>query len=301
LDLAESVNSDEKRILREIKHLREAGIIRRIGAVINYRALGFVSTLVAAHVAEGDAQRVAEAVNSLEGVSHNYLRRHRYNMWFTLQAESEKEIELALANLSGRFGVDFYSLPVKRVFKLDVRFDAEEGRGRPLEEAGKIPKSQVVELTEKERRILSGLQRDLEVTAKPFDFLCGEGLDEQAVLRIILELIDEGVIRRIAGVVDHHKLGFVANVLFCCAAAGDRAVVMGEKLARLGAVSHCYERETFEGWPYNLFAMMHGRSVGEIEEMIRKFVEAEKVDLYELLETAAELRKQPVKYEFREL
>jgi len=99
-------------------------------------------------------------------------------------------------------------------------------------------------------------------------------------------------------VVDHRKLGFTANVLFVSEVPQDRVIRVGEELARFKVVSHCYKRGTFEGWPYNLFAMMHGKSFGDIQRVIDRFVEAEKVDLYELLPTKAELKKQPVKYQF---
>ncbi|MCJ7729662.1 MAG: hypothetical protein MUO27_07280, partial [Sedimentisphaerales bacterium] len=62
--------------------------------------------------------------------------------------------------------------------------------------------------------------------------------------------------------------------------------------------SHCYERRTFENWPYNLFAMLHSRSMGEIQRTIDKFTQTQKIDSFELLPTAAELKKQPVKYHF---
>jgi DNA-binding Lrp family transcriptional regulator len=124
-DLAKYLNNNEETILQETEELKETGVIRRICALINRRALGMVSTLVAAHIPQESLQEVAEAVNSLENVSHNYLRQHHYNLWFTLQAESAKQIEVTVSNLSERFGIDFYSLSVKRVFKLDVRFDAE--------------------------------------------------------------------------------------------------------------------------------------------------------------------------------
>jgi len=104
------------------------------------------------------------------------------------------------------------------------------------------------------------------------------------------------VIRRIAGVVDHHKLGFVANVLFAGEVPQGRIVQAGQRLARFGIVSHCYERGTFENWPYNLFAMMHSRSMGRIQHAINRFIEAEKIDSFQLLPTAAELKKQPVRH-----
>jgi siroheme decarboxylase len=316
-DLARYLNNNEETILQEIRELKRAGVIRRICALINSRALGLTGTLVAAHIPEENLQEVAEAVNSLENVSHNYLREHYYNLWFTLQAESPKQIEVTVSNLSGRFGIDFYSLPVERVFKLDVRFDVE-GEGQLLGDIGppkgevslkaeQIPKSEVVKLNKTEKQILWKLEDDLDVISEPFDFLpastsergeCSAGLETEEVLRIIQELIDKGVIRRIAAIVDHRKLGFVANILFCSEVPRNRIVEAGEALARFGAVSHCYERKTVQDWPYNLYAMMHGKSMGEIQHLINKFTESEKIDSFELLPTAAELKKQPVKHRF---
>jgi len=295
-DLAKYLDSDEETVLQQIEELKKAGVIRRIRALINYRALGKTSTLVAAHIPQENLQEVTEAVNALSGVSHNYLRSHYYNLWFTLQAESVEQIDVALSNLSGRLGIDFYSLPVRRAFKLDVRFDTE---GQLLsQDVGQAPKGETVELDENQKRILSKLQDELDLTGEPFDFLCSEVLEKEEVLRIITKLIDKGVIRRIAAVLDHRKLGFVANVLFACEVPQDKVIEAGERLARFGIVSHCYERKTFENWPYNLFAMMHGRSMGEIQHVINKFVEAENIDSFELLPTTAELKKQPVKHQF---
>ncbi|MBN1392834.1 MAG: hypothetical protein JW947_08540 [Sedimentisphaerales bacterium] len=296
-DLAEFLGNDEKTILQETIKLKEAGVIRRIYAIINCRAIGLTSTLVAAHIPEESLQEVTEAVNGLENISHNYLRTHHYNLWFTLQAKSHEQIDAAISKLSGRFGIDFYSLPIKRVFKLDVRFDAEGGG--QLNNSGPIPKNEKAELSEVEKQILAKLENELEVISEPFDFLCSNELKIEEVLRIIQVLIDKGGIRRIAAIVDQRKLGFAANVLFCCKVPQSRIVEAGEALARFGAVSHCYERKPVENWPYNLYAMMHSRSMGGIQHVINKFTESEKIDSFELLPTEAELKKKPVRHRFR--
>jgi DNA-binding Lrp family transcriptional regulator len=296
-DLAEFMGSDEKTILQETKELKETGLIRRICALVNYRALRLTGTLVAAHIPQENLQEVIEAINSLENVSHNYLREHYYNLWFTLQDKSHEQIEVTLSNLSGRFGIDFYSLPVERVFKLDVRFDAE-GEGQLAGDIEQVQDSEIVVLSEAEKQILSKLEDDLDVISEPFGLLSSEGLKTDKVLRIIQGLIDKGVIRRIAAVVDHHKLGFVANILFCSKVPADKIIEAGKALARFGAVSHCYERKPIEKWPYNLYAMMHGRSMGEIQHLINRFTESQRIDSFELLPTAAELKKQPVKHRF---
>lgn len=300
-DLAKYLGTDEKTLLQQIEQLKKLGVVRRFCALINYQALGLISTLVAAHVPADSLQAVAEAVNALETVSHNYLRQHHYNLWFTLQAPSSQKIDLTLSDLSGRFGIDFHSMPVERLFKLDVRFDA---LGEDSADAGlmrnvtSLPGNETVELNENQKRILSGLQKELRLVSQPFDFMCCDGLEREDVLKIIQELIDSGLIRRIAAVVDHRKLGYTANVMFAGQVPQNRVAWVGEQLAAFPIVSHCYERKTFEDWPYNLFAMMHAQSMGEIQRVINQFVEAEQIESFELLPTAKELKKQPVKYHF---
>jgi DNA-binding Lrp family transcriptional regulator len=299
-DLAKYLGTDEKTLLQKIIQLKELGIIRRISAFINYRALGMISTLVTAHISQENLQAVVEAVNILDKVSHNYLRHHHYNMWFTLQAKNTQEIDLAMSELSGRFDIDFHSMPIERVFKLDVRFDASgtSGEGGFLRDTRRLPSDEIIGLNKYQKRILVRLQDELDLVSEPFESMCGDGLESEDVLRIIDELIEAGLIRRIAAVVDHRKLGYTANVMFVGQIPQDRVAWVGEQLAAFTIVSHCYERKTFEGWPYNLFAMMHARSMGQIQHVINQFTEDEKIESFELLPTAKELKKQPVKYQF---
>ncbi|MHC4791625.1 MAG: siroheme decarboxylase subunit beta, partial [Planctomycetota bacterium] len=233
-----------------------------------------------------------------EGVSHNYLRNHHYNLWFTLQAKTQEQIKTTLSNLSARFDIDFYSLPVECIFKLDVRFDAGDNEQTLLKDVKQPPETKTIELKEHEKLLLSKLQNDLPLNSRPFDFLCSEGLEIEKVLETIKLLLAQGVINRIAAVVNHHKLGFVANVLFVCQVPQDRIIEAGENLSRFRMVSHCYQRQTFENWPYNLFAMMHAKTMGEIQQVINKFTKAQKIDSFQLLPTTAELKKRPVTHHF---
>jgi len=295
-EIAKRLGSNEKEVLQQIDNLHKNGVIRRISVLINYRALGLTSTLAAAHIPQEDIQQVTAAINALEGVSHNYLRNHYYNLWFTLLARSDTEINVTLTDLSARFGINFHSLPAKRVFKLDVRFDAEHKEQILLHDVEEAPKSEAVELNHEQKLILQNLPAELQIVVEPFDFLCEQGLRNQDALKIIKSLVDSGVIRRIAAVVDHRRLGFVANALFACEVPQQKIVQTGENLARFTAVSHCYERQTFEDWPYNLFGMMHGRTMDNIQQVVDRFSVSERIDSFELLPTTAELKKQPVKH-----
>jgi DNA-binding Lrp family transcriptional regulator len=102
--------------------LKARGFIRRYGAIVNYAVLGRAATLATASVAQGKLAEVIAAVNALAGVSHHYLRKHVFNLWFTLQSESPQAIEKILCQLGWQTGERFYSLPAERLFKLAVRF-----------------------------------------------------------------------------------------------------------------------------------------------------------------------------------
>lgn len=304
-EIAKSLCTDEKTVLQLVNDLERRLIVRRTGAVINYRALGKTGTLVTAHIDSAGLPKIVEAVNSLEGVSHNYLRDHYYNLWFTLQAASQKDIKVSLANLSNSLKVRFHTLPAKRIFKLDVRFNIE-GNGSTLltinEElvggAKTIAADKVVELTDDEKYVISRLQTDLDCVAQPFDFVCRKGLAMEDILKILKKLIAKGVIRRIAVIVDHRRLGFSANALFAAKVAGKKIEQTGKKLARLSLTSHCYERETFKGWPYNLLAMIHSRSMVRLQRAVTAFTKSENIISFELLPTVTELKKQPVNHSF---
>jgi len=297
-EIAKALDSREADVLEQTIALKAAGIVRRVAAVVNHRALGFSSTLVTAQVPAEPLPLVTEAVNALPGVSHNYLRQHRFNMWFTLQEKSAAQVQATLLGLQAKFGIDFHSLPVTKIFKLDVRFDTESDDGVLLQDVERAPQAEAVALTDAHKRVLSALQGGLEVTSRPFDKARPKGMTENDLFARLTELLESGVIRRIAGVLNHHKLGFAANVMFAGQVDPEHVVEAGRWLAHSGTVSHCYERETFEGWPYNLFAMLHGRTMAQIQRTLDHFSATGHVRAFELLPTQAELKKQPVRHRF---
>lgn len=116
------VSEDEA--LERVWRLKEAGIIRRIGAVFDPRKLGYVSTLCAARVAAENVAAFAETVNAYPGVTHNYRRNHEYNIWFTFIAPSEDILERSLAEIRERTGItDLLSLRAVRTYKVDATFE----------------------------------------------------------------------------------------------------------------------------------------------------------------------------------
>jgi DNA-binding Lrp family transcriptional regulator len=121
-EVGRRVGASEEEVLRRVKDMYDSGVIRRIGANFTSRKLGYTSTLCAAAVPPEKLEQFAQVVNRYPGVTHNYLRRHHYNVWFTLIAESEDRLNQILAEISRASGVEVLSLPAYEVFKIKVDF-----------------------------------------------------------------------------------------------------------------------------------------------------------------------------------
>ncbi|WP_027369962.1 AsnC family transcriptional regulator [Desulfovermiculus halophilus] len=112
--------------LARVRAMQQRGIIRRIGANFQSRRLGWKSTLCAAAVPEDRLEEFVAIVNSYPGVTHNYLRRHRYNVWFTFIGPSWQAIEDSLEAIREATGVNVLNLPAERMFKIKVDFRMQE-------------------------------------------------------------------------------------------------------------------------------------------------------------------------------
>lgn len=127
-ELAKQLCSTEEVVLGKVRRLQDLGLIRRLGASVNSRRLGFVSTLVALKVDCEFIDSVAEVVNSFRGVTHNYLREGEYNMWFAAIAPTQQDLNNILNNVEKTAGVKaIRSLPATRVFKVSVKFPLAAG------------------------------------------------------------------------------------------------------------------------------------------------------------------------------
>jgi DNA-binding Lrp family transcriptional regulator len=122
-EVGSRVGASEDEVLARVRAMTEAGIIRRLGANFTSRKLGYTSTLCAAQVPPDKLDRFVAVVNRYPGVTHNYLRRHCYNVWFTLIAESEERLNQILEEISQTAQIEeILSLPAQETFKIKVDF-----------------------------------------------------------------------------------------------------------------------------------------------------------------------------------
>ena len=127
-ELASMLGIDQEEVLARIKSMMDQGIIRRLGGIYESRRLGYTGTLCAMQVPVDRIDEVSLAVNSYHGVTHNYLREHSYNMWFTLLAPSQEDLAKTLEDIKNKTGItEILSMPAVKLFKVKVNFKLAEG------------------------------------------------------------------------------------------------------------------------------------------------------------------------------
>jgi DNA-binding Lrp family transcriptional regulator len=127
LEMAHLLNTTEEDIIARLRRLVDKGIIRRLGAVFDSRKVGYTGTLCAMKVPAARITEVAAIINNYPGITHNYLREHDYNMWFTLLAESRENIGAILDEIRKKTAIeDLIDLPAEHIFKIKVNFNLSE-------------------------------------------------------------------------------------------------------------------------------------------------------------------------------
>ncbi|MHA2031397.1 MAG: siroheme decarboxylase subunit alpha [Candidatus Kariarchaeaceae archaeon] len=122
-DIAEKLNIDREEVISRLTKLYDSGIIRKVGAILSARDIGFVSTLAAVSVPDEKVSKVAEIINKYQGVTHNYLREGSPNIWFTLTEPTQEILEKRLNEIESKINHKIIKMPAKKIFKIGVKFD----------------------------------------------------------------------------------------------------------------------------------------------------------------------------------
>ena len=305
-NIGNSLGLPESEVIDRLRKLKSEKIIRQISAIFDTRSLGYASSLVAAKVDPGKVDEAAAVINQHPGVSHNYLRNHEYNLWFTIAVAPTSRFGLEgtvqrLHELSGAEATRL--LPTLRLFKIGVRFDMGS-ESRPDEAAAgeyfsEEKRSESKPLTEQEIEFVRVMQRDLPLQPQPFSVWAQElGMDFSELRQMHEEFLSSGRMRRFAAVLHHRQAGFRANAMGVWAGPSDpiKLEEAGRAMAGFKAVSHCYQRPSYPDWPYNLFTMVHGRSVEECEESLAAISAATGLRNYQALYSSKEYKKVRVRY-----
>jgi siroheme decarboxylase len=302
--LAARLNISEEECIERGRALAAEGFVRRIGPIFDSRRLGYVSTLVTAHVPADRLEEVAARVSRLPGVTHNYERRHAYNLWFTLSAPSSAALAQALADLARDTGLEFNSLTALAVYKIRVQFDLagdSDAEAAPQDSSfSRRPRGDATSaapLSDEQKSLVRLIQDGLTVEREPFAAAAAKlGWPVSQVVEQIREWLADGVIRRFGAVVRHHELGFRANGMAVFRLPPERIDEAGRTLAARREVSHCYQRPPLPDFPYNLYAMTHGRTEEEVRSAAADMVRQVSPEAHNLLLSVREFKKASMRY-----
>lgn len=301
LEIASRHGISENDVMRRISAMKEIGLVRQINAIFDTRRLGYKSALVAFAVNPEKLDYVANQVNEHPGVSHNYERNHEYNMWFTLAVPPGSEMKHDLDRMATLQGVIKYRvLPTLKLYKIGVKLDMvnqDPDRPQPTDHVSRQLNQDKAEITDRDKEFIRELQKDLSVTTEPFRELADNLAITTGELFVkAREYEKAGIMRRFAAILRHRDAGFVANGMVVWHVPEELIDEIGFKLAAFPQVSHCYRRPIYPDWRFNLFSMVHARSLQAAERMAEEMSKTVGINDYQILFSSREFKKERVKY-----
>jgi len=264
--LAKSLDTSEASLLGLVRALVDAGYLSRFGPIYDASRLGGGQTLAALNVPAGRFDAVAAKVNALPAVAHNYRREHALNMWFVIAAPSPTEIDSTLREIELGTGLQVYNFPKQHEFYLGLWLSLDEQGDVDTVPVPTMQRAAPQPLDAVDYRVIAATQAGLPLVEEPAEELGRQiGMEPGEVVGHLQGMLGSGAIRRIGAVPNHYRLGLRGNGMTVWDVPDELAVELGEQVGALDFVSHSYLRPRYDGvWPYNLFAMVHGRGRDEV-------------------------------------
>ncbi len=273
-EVARMAELSEEEVLRRTRRLLDERIIREVTPIFDTRVLGYSSMLVAAKVDPEHPWRAAKIINEHPGVSHNYLRDHDFNLWFTIATEPRSKLGLqgtldVLADLTGAQSIR--QLPTLRLFKIRMDLEMEKGTDAlaAVAEAVDHKEPEAIELSELDLAVIRATQGPMAPIEEPFAPAAIElGMPVGKLLDHLESMRERRALRRVAAILFHRRAGFSANGMGVWNVPEERILELGPRMASFRGISHCYQRPTYADWPYSVFTMAHGRSKDECDAIL---------------------------------
>jgi DNA-binding Lrp family transcriptional regulator len=295
--VAQEAGMTERDAIARVQQLIDERIIRQVTPIFDTRALGYSSMLVAAKVDAGNPWRAANVINEHPGVSHNYLRNHEFNIWFTIATAPDSALGLdrTLEVLGRQAGAEsIRQLPTLKLFK--IRMDLEmEGDTDALAKAVEVAPPAETEpqpFDEDDIAVIRALQGDMPVTEEPYAPAADElGMPQDRLLEHLRGMQERKLLRRVAAILFHRRAGFSANGMGVWKVPEERVMELGPQMAAFRGISHCYQRPTYADWPYSIFTMAHGRSKEECDAILDSIAEHTGITERATLYSSTEFKK----------
>ena len=295
--VAELAGLEEEDVLARVQYLLDKRIIREVTPIFDTRALGYSSMLVAAKVDPEYPHRAAQVINTHPGVTHNYLRNHDFNLWFTIACERDSRLGLqgtldVLQKLTGAESIR--QLPTLKLFKIRMDLEMEQGTDA-LSAAGQAVEPldlEPIDYTEQDVETIRATQGRMPVVSEPYAPAAEKlGVTQDEVLARLESLRERGGLRRVAAILYHRRAGFSANGMGVWGVPEGQELDIGRRMAAFRGISHCYQRPTYEDWPYSIFTMAHGRSKEECDAILDSIADATGITERATLYSSTEFKK----------
>jgi DNA-binding Lrp family transcriptional regulator len=296
-DVASRLEASEQEVIERVQELIAERIVRQVTPIFDTRALGYSSMLVAAKVDPDNPWRSARIINEHPGVSHNYLRNHEFNIWFTIATEPDSPLGVdgtleVLGRLAGAESIR--QLPTLKLFK--IRMDLEmEGDTRALASAVEVappPQTERRDYDELDVAVIRATQGDLPVIPEPYAAAAAElDMTQEQLLAHLEGMQERGLLRRVAAILFHRRAGFSANGMGVWKVPEERVLELGPRMAAFRGISHCYQRPTYADWPYSIFTMAHGRSKEECDAILASIASETGIEDRATLYSSTEFKK----------
>ena len=297
-EIAKELNTTEDNIISIIQEQKNEKIIRQTSAIFDTKSLGYKSSLIAFEIDEDKIDDAVKIINAHPGVSHNYERNHKFNIWFTCAVSPssklglEKTIEILAKQTKAN---DFIMLPTLKLFKISVKLDTT-GKENKKEKVVKKEKIKI-DMTPLHFDVVKLLQNDIEIKSEPFEDIINElNISYTKFFEIVNELQQSGIMRRFASILNHRRAGFNANAMVVWDVDEKDGEQIGATAASFYAVSHCYLRPKYPNWQYNLFTMVHGKTKDETDSVINDIASEIVSKSHMPLYSSREFKKVRLKY-----
>ena len=295
--VASQAKMTEEEAIARVKELIEHRIIRQVTPIFDTRALGYSSMLVAAKVDPENPWRAATVINEHPGVSHNYLRNHEFNIWFTIATEPDSPLGLdrtleVLGEIAGAESIR--QLPTLKLFKIRMDLEMEGGTDALAKTVEVAPPAEIERqpYDERDMAVIKALQGDMPIVSEPYAPAAEQlGMAQDELLAHLEQMQERRLLRRVAAILFHRRAGFSANGMGVWKVPDDQVMELGPRMAAYRGISHCYQRPTYKDWPYSIFTMAHGRSKDECDAILDSIAEATGIGERATLYSSTEFKK----------
>lgn len=267
--LGDTLDATEDAVLRACAALRESGAIGRIGGLFAAGA-GGAGALGALAVPPARLAEVAALVSARPEVNHNYAREHRWNLWFVVHAANDADIARTLDAIEADTRLPLLRLPMRRAYRIDLGFGL---RGQVAAAVTGTRGEAPAPIARADWPLAALVEAGLPLVPRPFDaWAAALGRPVEALHATLARWLADGTLRRFGLVVRHHELGFAANAMAVFAPPEDVVDALGAALAREPGVTLAYRRAGAPGWPYTLYAMLHGRDRASVQALAQEML-----------------------------